>query len=195
MKSLRHTLVKITIGLQAAICIAAARPADIHSSVAPGVGKQILGGMAYGSGGLLAGSVSGAVLLSLGCMQWGEDCGFAGLGGAFIGGVVGFASAFPMGVYRFGTDDTFRGSWKWTYASALLGTTIGFGGWALATGLEDEDAWFQSIMIGTAAAPIGALIGFNASGIHSKGVPEISLAPRIGGGWAGHLTWPLGENR
>lgn len=188
-------MVRLTICLQTAIGMAAARSADIPPSETPGVGRQVLGGMAYGSGGLLVGSAAGAVLLSLGCQQWGEDCGFAGLGGAFIGSAVGFASAFPLGVYRYGIDENVSGSWKWTYASALLGAAFGFGGWALATGLEDEDAWFQSALIGTAAAPIGALIGFNASRGPSKGVPEISVAPRIGGGWAGYLTWPLGGNR
>lgn len=195
MKSLRHILIRFTICLQAAISIAAARPADIPSPETPGMGKQVLGGVTYGSGGLLVGSAVGAVSLSLGCMQWGEDCGFAGLGGAVIGSAFGFASAFPLGVYRYGTDENVSGSLKWTYASALLGAMIGFGGWALATGLEDEDAWFQSAVIGTAGAPIGALIGFNASRGYSKGVPALSVGPRYDGGWAGYLTWPLGGSR
>lgn len=221
MKLSHHTLLRTFIGLQAALSLAAAlspdtqphgsqmgydlRPAPLaassdltgpsagnpHPSESPGLGKQLLGGLAYGSGGMLVGGAAGAGLLSYACWQWGEDCGFAGLGGAFVGGVFGFASAFPLGVYRFGTDENVSGSLKWTYASALLGTVVGFGGWALASGLDDEDAWFQSAIIGTAAAPLGALIGFNATrGLH-KGVPEVSLSPRYGGGWAGRLTWHL----
>jgi hypothetical protein len=227
MKTLHPTLLRIFIGLQAAISLAAAlspdtrpqgpqkeydpRPAPLAASSnlagfsgfsagqpdpsgSPGVGKQLLGGMAYGSGGLLIGGAAGAGLFSLGCWQWGEDCGFAGLGGAFVGGVFGFASAFPLGVYRFGTDETVSGSLKWTYVSALLGTAIGFGGGALVSGLDDEDAWFQSAVLGAAGVPIGALIGFNATrGLH-QGVPEVSLSPLNGGGWAGRLTWHLGMN-
>lgn len=224
MKTLQHTLLRISLGIQAALSIAAAfspdtqpkalqneydlRPAPLAASNqlagfsaghsiptgSPGLGKQILGGMAYGSGGLLIGGAAGAGLLSFACWQWGEDCGFAGLGGAFIGGITGFASAFPLGVYRFGTDEHVTGSLKWTYASALLGTAIGFVGWALVSGLDDEDAWFQSAMIGTAGAPIGALIGFHATRGVRKGVPAVSLSPRHGGGWAGKLTWQLGMN-
>lgn len=159
---------------------------------APGLGKQIFGGMAYGSGGLLLGGAAGAGVYSLACMQWGEDCGFAGIFGALVGGAFGFAGGFPLGVYRFGTDASVSGSWKWTYASALLGAAAGFGGWALISGLEDEDHWFQSALIGMAAAPTGALIGFNATRGLRPGVTEVSLAPRHGGGWAGLLTWHLG---
>src|SRR6187549_2671389 len=79
-------------------------------SGSPGVGRQLLGGLAYGSGGLLIGGAAGAGLFSLACWSWGEDCGFAGLGGALIGGVSGFASAFPLGVYRFGSDENVSGS-------------------------------------------------------------------------------------
>jgi hypothetical protein len=157
----------------------------------PGLGKQILGGVAYGSGGLLAGGAAGAALLSAGCALWGEDCGFAGIGGAFMGGVLGFAGAFPYGVYRFGTDADYSGSLMVTYASALLGSAVGFGGTALATRLQSEDAWFQSIMLGMAGAPIGAIIGFNLTRGPRNGMPKISLAPLPDGGWAGRLVWTL----
>jgi hypothetical protein len=159
----------------------------------PGLGKQILGGMAYGAGGLLIGGATGAGVFSLACRLWGEDCGFAGLGGALVGGVFGFAGAFPLGVYRFGSDESVNGSWQWTYASALLGAAVGFGGWALISGLEDEDHWFQAALLGMAGAPTGALIGFNATRETRKGIPEISFSPHRGGGWAGHLTWHLGS--
>ena len=157
----------------------------------PGPGKQILGGSLYGAGGLLAGGAAGAGLFTLGCYQWGEDCGFAGLAGALVGGVFGFAGAFPYGTYRFGTNDQFSGSLGWTYASAAVGSAIGFGGWALATRLDSEDAWFQATMLGMAGAPIGALIGFNLTRGPRAGVPRVAFAPMPGGGWAGRLAWPL----
>lgn len=161
-------------------------------SLALGLGKQILGGMVYGGGGLLIGGAAGIGMFGLACQQWGEDCGFAGLVGAMVGGALGFAGMFPLGVYRFGTDESVKGSLKWTYASALIGASLGFGGWALISGLEDEDHWFQSALIGMAAAPAGALIGFNATRETREGIPEISVSPR-GGGWAGRLTWHLGS--
>ena len=37
-----------------------------------GLGKQILGGVAYGAGGMLAGGAAGAGLLAAGCALWGE---------------------------------------------------------------------------------------------------------------------------
>ncbi|MBW8890115.1 MAG: hypothetical protein JF616_20360 [Fibrobacteres bacterium] len=171
--------------------IAAAEPQAPDRPEPPGLGKQILGGMAYGSGGLLLGGAAGAGMLAAGCAVWGEDCGFAGIGGAFIGGILGFAGAFPYGVYRFGTDENYSGSLKVTYASALLGSAIGFGGTALVTRLRNEDAWFQSSMIAMAGAPIGALIGFNLARAPRKGVPQVSLAPMPDGGWAGRLVWNL----
>ena len=152
----------------------------------PGVGRQILGGTLYGAGG-----VAGAGLLTAGCALWGEDCGFAGIGGAFAGGVLGFAAAFPLGAYRFGTNDQYSGSIGWTYSAALLGSAVGFGGWALATGLDDEDAWFQSTLMGLAGAPIGALIGFNLTRAPRAGMPQVSVGPMPGGGWAGRLAWSL----
>jgi hypothetical protein len=214
MKTFQKNLLRISVCLQAAIGLAAALPPELQPQAvqwaydappespaaghpdpagSPGLGKQILGGMAYGAGGLLVGGATGAGAFSLGCRLWGEDCGFAGLGGAMIGGIFGFAGAFPLGVYRFGTDESVSGSWKWTYASALLGAAVGFGGWALISGLEDEDHWFQSAMLGMAGAPVGALIGFNATRETRKGIPGISFSPHRGGGWAGHLTWHLGS--
>ena len=153
------------------------------------MGKQILGGVAYGAGGMLGGGLAGAGLLSGGCAIWGEDCGFAALGGAFIGGVLGFSAGFPYGVYRFGTDEATTGSLAWTYASAVLGGAVAFGGSALVTGFKDEDTRFQSILIGMAGAPIGALIGFNLTRGPRSGLPQAALAPMPDGGWAGRLTW------
>lgn len=155
----------------------------------PGLGKQILGGVAYGAGGMLAGGAAGAGLLAAGCAVWGEDCGFAGIGGGFLGGVLGFTGAFPYGIYKFGTDGDYPASLGWTYASALLGGAVGFGGSALITRLQDEDARFQSVLIGMAGAPIGALIGFNLTRGRRNGVPQVSLAPMPEGGWVGQLKW------
>lgn len=157
----------------------------------PGLGTQILGGIAFGAGGLLAGGGAGAGLFAAGCSQWGEDCGFAGLAGAFVGSIVGFAGAFPYGVYRSGTDGNYSGSLTWTYASAALGSAVGFGSWALATRLKDEDARFQSAMLGLAGAPIGALIGFNLTRGPREGMPQVSLVPMRDGGWACRLAWSL----
>jgi hypothetical protein len=173
------------------MAIAAAAPQVSDRPAPPGLGKQILGGMAYGSGGLLAGGAAGSGLLAGACAVWGEDCGFAAFGGAFLGGIVGLSGGFPYGVYKFGTDANYSGSLAITYASALLGGAVGFGVPAAATLLKDEDAWFLSAMIGLAGAPIGALIGFNLTRGPRAGVPQVSLAPLPDGGWAGGLVWNL----
>lgn len=157
----------------------------------PGLGKQILGGLAFGMGGSLAGGGAGAGIFAGACALQGGDCGFAALGGAFLGSIVGFSAGFPYGVYRSGTDGYYSGSLAATYASALLGGAVGFGVPALATRLRDEDARFLSAMIGLAGAPIGALIGFNLTRGPRPGVPQISLAPMPDGGWAGRLVWNL----
>jgi hypothetical protein len=155
----------------------------------PGLARQSLGGLMYGGGGMLAGGVLGAGALSASCAAWGEDCGFAGIGGAFIGGLVGFAGGFPYGVYRFGLDERHTGSLGWTYLSTALGAAAGFGGTALVTGLDSEDAWFQSALVGLAGAPIGALIGFNATRKASPLVPQVSMVPLGHGGVAGNMMW------
>ena len=95
--------------------------------------------------------------------------------------MLGFTGAFPYGVYKFGTEGNYAGSLGWTYASALLGA-VGFGGAALITRLQGEDARFQSVLIGMAGAPIGALIGFNLTRGPRNGVPQVSLAPMPEGG-------------
>lgn len=143
----------------------------------------------YGAGGLLAGGAVGAGAMSAACAAWGEDCGFAGIGGAFIGGLVGFAGGFPMGVYKFGLDERHTGSLGWTYLSTALGAAAGFGGTALVTGLDSEDAWFQSALVGLAGAPIGALIGFNATRKAGPLAPQVSMLPLGHGGVAGNIVW------
>lgn len=163
-------------------------PADAFPQP-PSLGWQTTGGLLYGTGGLLLGGVIGAGALSAACLTWGEDCGFAGLGGAFLGGLFGFAGGFPLGVYRFGLDNHHTGSWLWTYVSTALGAAAGFGGAALITRLDSEDAWFQSALLGLAGAPIGALIGFNATREPIRGLPQVSVAPLRNGGIVGNLGW------
>lgn len=171
------------------LSLGVARAQDPVRAEPPGVGKQVVGGMLYGGAGMLAGGVAGAGLLSFACFEWGQDCGFAGFAGALVGGAFGFAGAFPLGAYRFGTNDQYSGSIGWTYAGALIGGAAGFGGWALASGLKDEDHWFQSSLLGIAGAPIGALIAFNLTRAPRAGVPQVSVGPMPGGGWAGRLAW------
>jgi hypothetical protein len=144
---------------------------------------------------LLLGGAAGAALLSAGCFAWGEDCGFAGLGGAFVGGALGFAGGFPLGVYRFGNDASASGSLGWTYLAAGLGSAAGFGTWAAVTRLRDEDAVFQSIMLGLAGAPIGALIGYNATHAAKAPAPRVSVFPQAKGGWACVASWSFGGPR
>ncbi len=163
--------------------------AGISNAPPPGVGWQTTGGLLYGMGGMLAGGALGAGALSAYCFTWGEDCGFAGIGGAFLGGLLGFAGGFPMGVYRFGVDENHKGSLLWTYFSTVLGAAAGFGGTALITQLDSEDAWFQSSLMGLAGAPIGALIGFNVTRQKVRGIPEVAMVPLGDGGAMGRLTW------
>ncbi len=155
----------------------------------PGLARQSLGGLMYGGGGLLAGGVVGAGAMSASCAAWGEDCGFAGIGGALLGGLFGFAGGFPLGAYRYGLDERHTGSLPWTYLSTVLGAAAGFGGAALVTGLDSEDAWFQSALVGLAGAPIGALIGFNATRKASPLAPQVSMLPLGHGGVAGNMVW------
>jgi len=171
--------------------IAGTSPQASESPQPPGLGKQILGGVAYGAGGLLAGGAAGAGILSAACFASGGDCGFAGLGGAFLGGILGFSGGFPYGVYKFGTDGNYSGSLAATYLSALAGGAIGFGVPALATGLKDEDSRFLSALLGMAGAPVGALIGFNLTRGPRSRLPQVSLAPMPDGGWAGRMVWNL----
>jgi hypothetical protein len=164
-------------------------PPDVSPSTPPGLARQSLGGMLYGAGGMLAGGAVGAGAMSASCAVWGEDCGFAGIGGAFIGGLFGLAGGFPLGVYKFGLDDRHTGSLTWTYLSTALGAAAGFGGTALVTRLDSEDAWFQSALVGLAGAPIGALIGFNATRKARPLVPQVSMLPLGHGGVAGNMAW------
>jgi hypothetical protein len=155
----------------------------------PGLGQQTLGGLAWGTGGMLVGGTVGAGLLSAYCFTFSEDCGFAGLGGAFVGGILGFAGGFPYGVYRFGQDENHQTSLAWTYAGTVAGAALGFGTTAAITQLDDEDAWFAAACFGLLGAPLGALVGFNATREPIKGIPQVSFAPLLHGGAVGQLTW------
>jgi hypothetical protein len=173
----------------AALLLFVESPQAQEERPAPGLGWQSLGGLTYGAGGLLVGGAAGAGILSGYCYTFGEDCGFAGIGGAFLGGILGFAGAFPYGVYQFGKDENHQASLAWTYGGTVAGAAIGFGATALATQLQDEDDWFASACFGLLGAPIGALISYNLTRTPNPALPQVSLAPLIHGGAAGNLTW------
>jgi hypothetical protein len=116
------------------------------------------------------------------------------LAGAFFGGALGFAGGFPFGVYRFGNDASVSGSLGWTYLSAAIGSAAGFGAWAAATRLRNEDAVFQSMLLGLAGAPIGAMIGYNATR-PSERAPRVAVFPQGKDGWACRLSWSFAGPR
>jgi hypothetical protein len=123
--------------------------------------------------------------------------GLAGIGGAYVGGYIGYATctdhsgewacvgnvviggylggivAMSAGVYAVGSLDDQAGSYGSTLGGALLGSLVGIG---IAAAGEDEGA----AIVGLIAMPIGgAIIGFNASRHYDK--VNVAVTPTAGG--------------
>lgn len=113
------------------------------------IGQLVVGGL-----GSIAGGFGGLVVADKFCDGGGnpDACFGSALLGVFIGGSLGFAA----GVYFGGSLGDQTGS----FAATMLGATLGGSLAILGVASSDETAGILVLLV---AAPVGALVGFNAT--------------------------------
>src|SRR5262245_21881670 len=139
---------------------------------------ELIPGAAAGVGGGFVGAVIGVAMTKDSCT--GEE--WCGLGGAIVGGYIGATLVPPFAVYLVGAAGDQTGSLGATFGGALLGGAAGLIS-GIAVGQKNAPLGLGIAMAGPV---IGATVGFNLTRRYRDSGP--SLAPgslvRVDGGHA-----------
>lgn len=128
-------------------------------------GELLLGGVFAAGGGFLGAYIGYGLEDTSGCDE------LCGLGGLFLGGLVGMTVAAPLGVMIAGDTDTVEGSTAGAFAGSVLGSLIGVGL------LVKSEGGGGALLMTVAAPAIGATLGYNLGRRYKPQRVNVSLTP------------------